>query len=179
MADEEKLLKRLKKKQRGALEQAMEVYTPYLSAVLFNMAGTQLSREDAEEIISDVFLSLWRNAERLDPAKGTIRSYIAASARNAAIKRLQKQSDCVSLDEFGENTLHKNADNADSGEVLWQAVMSLGEPDSEIFVRYYKYEERLREIAQAMNINLSTVKTKLSRGKRKLKKIISDTEGLL
>ncbi len=159
MADEEKLLRRLKKKQRGALEQTMEVYTPYLGTVLYNMAGTHLSREDAEEIISDVFLSLWRNAERLDPAKGTIRSYIAASARNAAIKRLQKQKDCASLDELGENTLHTNTDDADSGEVLWQAVMSLGEPDNEIFVRYYQYDEWRREIAQAMTSNLSTVTT--------------------
>lgn len=54
--------------------------------------------------------------------------------------------------------------------------MSLGEPDNEIFVRYYKFGEKLNDIAAATGVNLSTVKTKLSRGKTKLKKILSNAE---
>ena len=61
-------------------------------------------------------------------------------------------------------------------DFLWDAVMSLGEPDNEIFVRYYKYNETLKEIANAMGLNLSTIKTKLFRGKRKLKQLLQDAE---
>lgn len=179
MVDEEKLLRRLKKRQRGSLEQAIEIYTPYLSVVLFNMTATKLPREDIEEIISDVFVSLWRNADRIDLSRGTIRSYISMAARNAALKRLQKQREYIRLDDLAELSDDNPQPGDDLGERLWAAVMELGEPDSEIFVRYYKYDEKLRDISAVMNINLSTVKTKLSRGKRKLKKIISDTEGLL
>lgn len=46
----------------------------------------------------------------------------------------------------------------------------------EIFVRRYKFDEKLRDIAKAMGLNVSTVKTRLSRGKRKLRKILSDAE---
>ena len=105
MAEEEKLLMRLKNRKRNAIDEAIEVYTPYLSTVLYK-----------------------------------------------------------------ENT-------ADS--VVWDAVMSLGEPDNEIFVRYYKFGEKIREIAKATGVNPSTVKTKLSRGKRKLKEILLHAEGLL
>lgn len=63
--------------------------------------------------------------------------------------------------------------------VVWDAVMSLGEPDNEIFVRYYVFGEKIREIAKATGVNPSTVKTKLSRGKRKLKEILLHAEGLL
>lgn len=48
--------------------------------------------------------------------------------------------------------------------------MSLGEPDNEIFVRRYKFDEKLKDISKAMGLNISTIKTRLSRGKRKLKK---------
>lgn len=66
-----------------------------------------------------------------------------------------------------------------SEKAVWDAVMSLGEPDSEIFIRFYKYGERIRDISRATGINMSTVKTKLSRGKDKLKRILSDAEAML
>lgn len=41
--------------------------------------------------------------------------------------------------------------------------MSLGEPDSEIFVRRYKFDEKIKDISKAMGLNISTVKTRLAR----------------
>ncbi|MFR5916159.1 MAG: sigma factor-like helix-turn-helix DNA-binding protein [Blautia wexlerae] len=49
-------------------------------------------------------------------------------------------------------------------------VMSLGEPDSEIFVRRYKFDEKIKDISKAMGLNISTVKTRLSRGKENSEK---------
>ena len=60
MAEEEKLLMRLKNRKRNAIDEAIEVYTPYLSTVLYNMLGNRLPKEDIEEILSDVFVTLWK-----------------------------------------------------------------------------------------------------------------------
>lgn len=176
--NEKKLLLRLKKKDENALSEAIDIYTPYLSTVLYNAVGTSLSKEDTEETVSDVFVTLWQNAYAIDLEKGTIRSYIAAVARNSAFKRLSKQKDCVCLDDI-EIANNDFAEKASSDDFLWKAVMSLGEPDNEIFVRYYKFDEKLKTIAKATGLKLSTVKTKLSRGKRKLKKILSNAEDIL
>lgn len=59
---------------------------------------------------------------------------------------------------------------------VWETVMSLGEPDSEIFVRRYKFDEKIKDISKAMGLNISTVKTRLSRGKRKLRKMLLNAE---
>ncbi len=182
MTDEIKLLKKLKKKQRNSLETAIKIYTPYISVILFNMAGNRLPPEDIEEIVSDVFIALWRNAEHVDLEKGTIRSYIGTIAKNLAKKKLKKQVDYISIEDIeipDKNDLEISFDKNNFNEFLWKSVMNLGEPDSEIFVRYYKYGEKIKDISKTMGINISTVKTKLSRGKQKLKKVISDTEGLL
>lgn len=48
MAEEEKLLMRLKNRKRNAIDEAIEVYTPYLSTVLYNMLGNRLPKEDIE-----------------------------------------------------------------------------------------------------------------------------------
>lgn len=176
MTDEKKLLLRLKRGERGAIEDAVEAYTPYLSTVLYNMCGGRLVKEDAEEVIADTFVALWKNAERIDAQKGTLRSYIAATAHNFALKKLSKTKNFADIAEIEVAAEGDFASDAAQSDELWDAVMSLGEPDNEIFVRYYKFGEKLNDIAAATGVNLSTVKTKLSRGKTKLKKILSNAE---
>ena len=179
MAEEEKLLMRLKNGKRNAIDEAIAVYTPYLSTVLYNMLGNRLPKEDIEEILSDVFVTLWKNADTIDLEKGTLRAYLAAVARNFALKKLNKQRDYTSLDEIELPDEAPIPEENTTESVVWDAVMSLGEPDNEIFVRYYIFGEKIREIAKATGVNPSTVKTKLSRGKRKLKEILLHEEGLL
>ena len=182
MVNEAKLLMQLKNRERGAIDKAIETYTPYLGTVLYRTAGNRLPREDIEEIVSDVFLALWNKAESIDLKKGTIRSYIAAAARNFALKRLSersKRTDDVCLDglEIPDEAAYPQKNAAYSA--VWDAVMRLGEPDSEIYVRYYLYDEKLKDIAAATALNLSTVKTKLSRGKRKLKNMLLHAEEMV
>ncbi len=175
MIDEKKLLEGLKQKENGAIEKAVEIYTPYLSVVIFNMAGTSLLKEDMEEVVADVFVTLWKNAESIDLEKGTIRSYIAACARNGTLRKLNTRftyENIENVEKAGANTL----DDDVMSLFLWQAVMELGEPDSEIFVRFYKYGEKISYIARIMGLKQSTVKTRLSRGRVRLKKILSFEE---
>ena len=141
MIDEAKLLVRLKSKERNSIDKSIEVYTPYLSTVLYNMVGNKLPKEDIEEIVSDTFVALWKNAEYIDLKKGTIRSYIAAVARNFALKRLNKKTDCTCLDDIEFQDRAESGEESLTDSFVWDAVMSLGEPDNEIFVRYYKFEE--------------------------------------
>lgn len=176
MVDESKLLMQLQKRHKNSINQAIEVYTPYLSTVLYNMVGNGLPKEDIEEIVSDVFVVLWKNAEYIDLSKGTLRSYIAATARNHALKRLNKKKDYTNLDDI--EIPIEDVFTDDNKKSIWDAVMRLGEPDNEIFVRFYKYDEKLKDISKATGLNISTIKTKLSRGKLKLKKILNAEESL-
>lgn len=179
MADEEVLLQRLRNREENSIDEAIEIYTPYLSTVLYNMAGSGLPKEDVEEIISDVFVTLWRNAEYIDLKKGTLRSYIAAVARNFGLKRLNRKKDHTSIEDVEIPDERNLAEETSKTDLVWNAVMSLGEPDNEIFVRYYKFDEKLKDISKATGINISTIKTKLSRGKLKLKRILSNAEEML
>ncbi len=174
MVDERKLLEKLKKKDVRMLDRAMKIYTPYLSTVLYNMAGSRLSKEDGEEIIADVFITLWKNADYINMEKGSVRSYIAAVARNLALRRINKECIYVPLEDVSATGKSDEIEDRILTDTLWDAVMSLGEVDSEIFVRYYKYGEKLKVIADTMGINISTVKTRLSRGRKKLKELLEE-----
>lgn len=87
MIDEQKLLHKLKKKDRGSLEKIIKRYTPYVSAVVYHTIGGAAAYEDIEEVISDAFIALWKNAAAIDEEKGSMRSYLGAIARNAARNR--------------------------------------------------------------------------------------------
>ena len=143
MTDEAELLQRLRKREKNSIDEAIRIYTPYLSTVLYHMAGNSLPKEDIEEIVADVFVVLWKNAERIDLQKGTLRSYLAAVVRNFALKRINRKTDHTVLEDI---------------------EMS----DGQDFI-----EENFHK---AMGLNISTVKTRLSRGKRKLRKMLSNAE---
>ena len=85
MTDEAELLQHLRNREKNSIDEAIQIYTPYLSTVLYHMAGNSLPKEDIEEIVADVFVVLWKNAERIDLQKGTLRSYLAAVAATGKI----------------------------------------------------------------------------------------------
>ncbi len=180
MTDDEKLIFNIKRKRRGALENVIERYTPYVSAVVYNIAGAVMTKEDIEEIVLDTFLSLWRNAETFDSQKGCLRTYLGTIARNLATDRLRKLRVNSELDEniiaFSDEPYIK-IEQDEERKAMIQLIHELGEPDSEIFMRYYYYDEKISYISKIMDLKSGTVKTKLARGRRRLKEILERRGG--
>ena len=175
MTDEEKLLIDLKKRKRGSLEKAIDIYTAYVSVIVYNIIGDIMTKEDVEEVISDVFVALWHSAETLDNDKGSIRTYLSAVARNCAKKKLRSFQ---TFSELNENIIAFNSEPNEKLEaneeklMLLELIRELGEPDNEIFLRHYWYDEKLSKISDITGICQSTIKTKLHRGRIKLKEIL-------
>lgn len=179
MTNEEKLLARLKGRKYGSLEKAIDLYTPYVAVVVYNVVGTAMPKEDIEEVVSDVFLALWKSAEKLDSKKGSIRSYLAAIARNCAKNKLRtiRKHEQISENIVSEcKTPHEDFEERERRTLVMEIIKSLGEPDSEIFLRYYYYDEKISKIADITGLHVSTVKTKLLRGRKKIKEFLIKKE---
>ena len=132
--------------------------------------------EDAEEVVSDVFLAAWNQAEDLQV--GNAKAWLASVARNTARKKLRAvgrdlplEEDVLEMpDQAGpETALEKTEERL---LVNW-AVNDLPVQDREVFLRHYYYAQTVREISQEMTLNESTVKTKLRRGRAKLKETLT------
>lgn len=176
MTDDIRLIEGLKKQKRGSLETVIDIYTPYVSVIVYNIIGGVMTKEDAEEVVSDVFVQLWRNAKTLDPKKGNVRAYIGTIAKNAAKKKLRSVSAETPLDEsLSSDSLspEEMAEEKEELAKLLELIERLGEPDSEIFLRHYWYGERVSKISAATGICKSTITTKLHRGRKKLKEILT------
>lgn len=175
---EEKLLLNLKRKRRDALEKVINLYSGYVSTIVYGVMGDLMSREDREEVVADTFLALWNHAESLDEHQQSIRGYLAAIARNKAISKLRGQREIpLEIDEIilkipPGTGLEESLIQKELEELLRQMVNEMESPDREIFIRFYYRYEKINEISERMGMNPSTVKTKLVRGRTKLKNML-------
>lgn len=161
------LLQRLKNKETDALKKAVEIYTPYVATVIFNTAAS-LSKEDAEETAADVFAALWKNADLLDPEKGSIKSYLAGAARKAAAQKLRKQiPDSAPLEEnyIGEVDLQEDTDSMHEPDIYVSCLIDgeFAENSANNNKRdFYAEDEHTLKFAEKYNISGMDIKDKFS-----------------
>lgn len=172
---EETILRKLRAKDPAGLEALMDRYIPYVSAICRNILRGSMAKEDAEEVVSDVFLTAWEKGADILPGKA--KAWLGAVARNKAKTKLREMGRDLPLEEDvleipDENTPVNAAERAEERRLVRRAVDHLGDPDREIFLRHYYYAQTVSEISQEMRLNESTVKTKLRRGRARLRAIL-------
>lgn len=169
---EEAILRKMRSGDPAGLEKLMERYIPYVSAIVWNILRGCMTAQDAEEVVSDVFLAAWNQAEEIQPA--FTKAWLGAVARNKAKTKLRQCRQELPLEEDvlelpDEQTPDHAAEQAEERRLVRRAVDSLGEPDREVFLRHYYYAQTVSEISHKMGLNESTIKTKLRRGRMRLK----------
>ena len=171
-----KLAERLKKGDERALSKIIEEFTPFVATIIRNIAGGQLNKEDTEEVVTDVFVTLWRNADKLET--DMLKPYIICITKSRTKDRLRKQKmNLISMEEIPmqsvENVLDE-CENNDLYKALEEEVEKIPEPDREILIRYYYYYQSVGKIAEVMKMSAGTVKSKLHRTRQKLKKALTE-----
>lgn len=176
MTEEAMLLQRLRSDETAALEEIIVGYSPYVFSVLSRRLGLFRSPEDLEELASDVFFSLWRHRKRLRSAH--LRGWLSRVAENAAKDHLRRQrlkivsaEDCLNLSEADAEAL---SDTVLRRELLRRALDGLDPDSREIFRRYYYEDCTVEEISRTLGMNPSTVKSRLRRGRQKLKNVLTE-----
>lgn len=174
--DERMFIKKLNRGSRSALDQAIERYTPYVSAVILRALAGRACREDVEELCADVFVALWTHADTLDPEQG-LRPWLAAVARNKATDRLRRSRPGVPIPEDAPDPSpgpEELAQRRDQSARLWAAVDALEEPDRTLFLRYYYEEDKLKTIAAELGLSETAAKQRLFRGRKALKAVLQE-----
>lgn len=177
--NDNEIIQRLKNKEEEGLKLLMKQYSKYVSAILCNISHGILSVEDIEELAADVFLSIWNHNAALEEGRPP-RPYLAQVTRNAAISRLRRikelplsfDEDIITLsiqDNPAELTIQR-----EQSEIINTAVRLFGEPDREIFIRFYFLGEPIDTIGKRLTMNPSTIKTKLYRCRKRLKGIFEE-----
>ncbi len=168
------LIKMYIEKGQLDIKKIVEDYSGYVYTVVKNSVKGNLTQEDIEEIIADIFFVLWSNQEKLEIDK-PLNAYLVGISRNLIKEKYRKNKITVSLEEQ-EGYLTDNRDISmicEQNEKMYfieKALKSMKKIDMQIFKRYYYASQKVKEIAKELNISEMQVKTRLHRIRNKIKK---------
>ena len=134
-----------------------------------------MSQQDMEEVASDVFLALWNQAGEIRTEN--IKAYLGRMARNKALNKFREAGFNLPLEEdrilIADSTPEEAYLQKEAEAIVTREVKGMKQPEREILLRYYYYFQTVAEIADEMDMNPATVKTKLYRARQQLKQILT------
>jgi RNA polymerase sigma-70 factor, ECF subfamily len=131
----------------------------------------------AEDLISEVFLDVWRQADRFE-GRSTVSTWLLAIARFKALSALRRKPE-EGLDEDAALAIEDLADNPeeilekkDRSAVIRKCLIGLSAEHREIIDLVYYHEKSVEEVAKIVGIPENTVKTRMFYARKKLAEML-------
>jgi RNA polymerase sigma-70 factor (ECF subfamily) len=134
----------------------------------------------AEDLVSDVFLDVWRQAGRYE-GRSQVSTWLMAMARNKALSVLRRRQ----AEELDEEVAEFIQDPSDSPEVMLQTqqrteilrkcLTQLSPAHREIIDLVYYHEKSIEEVAEIIGVPQNTVKTRMFYARKRIGEIMAST----
>ena len=172
----------------GRDKQAFELFYDRFERRAFSLAYRIVGeRSLAEDIVQEGFLSIWKNAGRYDPARGSAGAWALGIVRNRSIDVLRSRaSRTPDLDHDDDSTLEKRASALKTEEQALQReqdrevrsrLSTLPENQSKVIGLAFYGGFSQTEISDMLELPLGTVKGRMRLGMEKLRVELSSYEG--
>ena len=171
------MIKYIKKKNEKGMEILIDRYNGLITSVV-RYHLDKLKYE--EECVSDTLLAIWDNIDGFESKdENSFKNWICAIAKFRAIDYKRKYLNKIETSSLDEQTCYvdKNLLMIEIKEELNETLDCLSDEDKEIFQRYYLEDESVCDIANDKKIAISSVHSKLSRGRSKIRKILLNKGG--
>lgn len=153
---------------RQSLHELAAMYQDNLFAVAFNICQ---NTQDAEDVIQDTFVQYYTTKKEFD-SEEHIRAWLIWVAVNKAknVTRTFWRRNKVSIEDFTEMLAFETP----KSETLFETVMQLPEKYRIVIHLYYYEDYSVGEIAKILKLSESNVKTRLMRGRAKLREVLKE-----
>ncbi|MGB8652242.1 MAG: sigma-70 family RNA polymerase sigma factor [Mycobacteriales bacterium] len=173
--DDRALVARVTEGDGGALE---ALYGRYGRAC-FGLARRILADEQfAQDVVQEVFLTVWRDAHRFDAARGGFSTWLLSMTHHKAVDAVRREENLRKRRTTAELLEEREVDGPQVHDEVWStlrrervraALKTLPEPQREALTLAYFGGYTQREIAGLTETPLGTVKTRMLAGMKRLK----------
>lgn len=169
------LLQLIKNSDKQAFKYIFDTYFAALCRFMYLYLG---STQEAEDIASDIFASLWENREKLE-IRITFKAYLFQSAKNRCLNALRDRKTVLSLDDInGQETPLENITDSleteDLNFLIQEAILSLPDKCREVFLKSRTKNLTNQEIASSMDISIKTVEAQITKALKQIRKFLGE-----
>jgi RNA polymerase sigma factor (sigma-70 family) len=174
------LVELVAQKDAGALEALYDRY----GRAAYSLARRILTEETlAQDVVQEVFLSLWRDARRFDAGRGTVATYLLSMTHHRAVdvvrreenlRRWRTSDEGLELEPDPKARVEDEVEASDRRPEVRAALAELPAAQREALLLAYFGGYTQREVAALVGVPLGTVKTRMAAGMRKMKEALQD-----
>jgi RNA polymerase sigma-70 factor (ECF subfamily) len=182
---DEMTLKRAQKGDQAVFESILAAHERMIYGICLRMCG---NKEDALDAAQETAVRVWRNIGGFTGG-AALSTWIYRIATNACLDQLRRRRDVASIDELGEEGFSPAAPEGETPQSalegketlreLGEALLRLPEDQRAAVVLRDVQNLSYEEVADVLGVNLNTVKSRISRGRRTLRDWISRERQLL
>ncbi len=174
------LVERIVAGDGDALSDLYDRFSGVLLAVIRRIVG---AAGDAEEVLQEVFIQAWKQAERYDPSRSSVSNWLSLIARSRSIDRLRKVQvkERTAQAAFIENPRSDTSPEGVRNVLMWErrkrlraALAELPDEQRQVIEMAFFQGLTQSEISKSTGIPLGTVKTRTLLAMKKLRVALHD-----
>ena len=137
-----------------------------------------VDKSTAEDLVSEVFLDVWRQAGRFQ-GRSQVTTWLLAIARNKALSALRcrpaeelDDEQAAAIEDLGSNA-EITLQNRQKTEILRRSLTQLSPAHREVIDLVYYHEKSIDEVAEITGVRQSTVKTRMFYARKRLSELMA------
>ena len=167
------LLQLIKNGDKQAFKYVFDTYFTALCRFMYLYLG---DTQEAEDIASDIFASVWENRKKLE-IRLTFKAYLFQAAKNRCLNVIRDRKATVSLDDInGQDTpqvsITDSLETEELNNLIQEAILSLPEKCREVFLQSRTKNLTNQEIAESMDISVKTVEAQITKALKQIRKFL-------
>lgn len=174
MTDSDSLLLRVASGEAAAVPLLLDRY----GSLVWSIARKQARPDEAEDLVQEVFIQIWKQAERYDPDRGSEAAFITTIARRRLIDHRRKVGRRGEAAELPEELPQEDSgvdplELSDEARVAQEALDQLRPEQREVLQMALVEGKTHTEIAEITQLPLGTVKSHARRGLERVRQLLS------
>ena len=168
------------KRDRDAFQSLFDFYGPRVKSFIMRSGIPEIT---AEEVAQETLLTVWRKADKFNPALASASTWIFTIARNKKIDRLRKDSRPLpdandpTFAGPGVETPEASAWHSINAEKVHAALKQLPEEQRRVLTLAFIEENPHAAVSEMLGLPLGTVKSRIRLGLEKLRTLLAEQRG--